>query len=158
LGGIEDLERSIEIAKSINSPESVRACGNLATVLAQRGDLRRSWELEAECRRLADRFGSLQDVRWTRAEYVSELYSLGRWDEALRAIVSGDFERAAAVCAEIGVAPDEAGARLRAAEALTAAGRRIEAGVQLERALAFYRSVDAERYISEAEVLLAATA
>jgi class 3 adenylate cyclase/tetratricopeptide (TPR) repeat protein len=288
-GGIEDLERSIEIAKSLNSPESVRACGNLATVLAQRGDLRRAWELKAECRRLADRFGSLQDVRWTRAEHVGELYSLGRWDEALqladefiaeseaglphymesvarafrgrirlargdsasafeeaakaleqaeeardpqalvpalafsamvllsfgrreeagrqldralasggfpvveesnlelawlladlgrgsdldaiipgdplwlwdnavRAVVSGEFERAAAACAEIGVVPDEAYARLRAAETLTGAGRPIEASVQLEKALTFYRAVGAERYIGEAEALTAASA
>jgi tetratricopeptide (TPR) repeat protein len=288
LGGIEDLERSIEIAEAINSPESVRAYTNLATVFGRRGDLRRSWELKAEGRRLADRFGSPHDVRWMEGERVSELYSRGCWDDALkladkfiaeceagsphylehsvrafrgrirlargdtasalddaakglelaeeakdpqalvpalafsvlsylssgqndkagplldramaaggvfrveestlelvwllaalgraadldttltdddsfwaeaaRAIVSGDFGRAADLCAEIGVAPDEAYARLRAAEALAAAGRRAEADSQLERALEFYRSVRATRHIREGEALLAASA
>ena len=37
-------------------------------------------------------------------------------------------------------------------------GRRAEADVQLQKALAFYRSVGATRYIREGEALLAATA
>ena len=48
--------------------------------------------------------------------------------------------------------------RLRAAELLVADGRRAEADVQLQKALAFYRSVGATRYIREGEALLAATA
>ncbi len=48
--------------------------------------------------------------------------------------------------------------RLRAAERLVADGRRAEADVQLQKALAFYRSVGATRYIREGEALLAATA
>jgi hypothetical protein len=46
-------------------------------------------------------------------------------------------------------------ARLRAAETLSADGRRAEAAVQLERALVFYRSVGATQYISEGEAVLA---
>jgi hypothetical protein len=49
-------------------------------------------------------------------------------------------------------------ARLRGAEALVAAGRRADADEQLQRALAFYRSVGATAYIREAEALFAATA
>jgi hypothetical protein len=48
--------------------------------------------------------------------------------------------------------------RLRAAETLAAQGHRIEANEQLDKALAFYRSVGATRYIREAEALVAATA
>ena len=48
--------------------------------------------------------------------------------------------------------------RLRAAESLVAQGRRAEADVQLQKALAFYRSVGATRFIREGEALLAATA
>lgn len=44
------------------------------------------------------------------------------------------------------------------AERLLAVGRRAEADVQLRKALAFYRSVGATRYIREGEALLAATA
>jgi hypothetical protein len=47
---------------------------------------------------------------------------------------------------------------LRAAGKLVAAGRRVEADEQLGRALAFFRSVGATRYIREGEALLAATA
>ena len=56
---------------------------------------------------------------------------------------------------EIGSLPDEALARLRAAEKLVAAGRHAEADEQLARALAFWRSVRATRYIREGEALLA---
>ena len=57
---------------------------------------------------------------------------------------------------EIGVLVPAAAARVAAAEAHLAVGRRAEADVQLDRALAFYRSVDATALISEAERLLPA--
>jgi hypothetical protein len=53
---------------------------------------------------------------------------------------------------------DEAFLRLRAAEALVEAGRRAEADAQLQRALAFYRSVGATAYIRAAEGMFAASA
>jgi class 3 adenylate cyclase/tetratricopeptide (TPR) repeat protein len=81
-----------------------------------------------------------------------------RWLDAARAYAAGAFEEAAEVYAEIGSVPDEAYARLRAAEALVAAGRRPEADAQLQQALAFYRSVGATAYIREAESLFAASA
>jgi hypothetical protein len=49
----------------------------------------------------------------------------------------------------------------RSALACSGAGnqnRRTEANIQLERALVFYRSVGAIRYVRESEELLAATA
>jgi hypothetical protein len=52
----------------------------------------------------------------------------------------------------------EAYARFRAAAGLVATGSRREADAQLGRAIAFYRSVGATRYIREGEALLAATA
>ena len=58
----------------------------------------------------------------------------------------------------MGVTGYESLARLRAAEGLAAAGRRAEADAQLQRALAFFRSVGATRYIREGEALLAASA
>ncbi len=289
LDGLEDLERSIEITESLNSPESVRGIANLASALATLGQLRRAWKLNGEARRLADRLGHAPHVRWLRGELVGELYSRGRWNDALEladqfvaeseagtghylestvrcfrgrirrargdsasvledaakalaiaeetkdpqafipalafrafslvsldrkdeaeplvdralavghfsaaeesalelvwalvalgrgdelalapladgpsaweeaagAIVSGDFARAADLCAEIGVLPDEAYARLRAAEVLVADGRRAEADAQLEKALAFWVSVGATRYIGEGEALLAESA
>lgn len=52
----------------------------------------------------------------------------------------------------------EAYARLRAAGQLVRKGLRSKADQQLQKALAFYRSVGAARYIREGESLLAASA
>jgi class 3 adenylate cyclase/tetratricopeptide (TPR) repeat protein len=81
-----------------------------------------------------------------------------RWLDAARAYAAGGFEEAADILAAIGAIPDEAFARLRAAEGLVHAGRRSEADDQLQRALAFYRSVGATAYIREGESLFAASA
>ena len=81
-----------------------------------------------------------------------------RWLEAARAYTNGEFEEAADILGDMGARPDEAFSRLRAAEALAGAGRRAEADIQLERALAFYRSVGATAYIREGEELVAASA
>jgi hypothetical protein len=70
----------------------------------------------------------------------------------------GAFEEAAEIFGAMGAVPEEAFARLRAAEALVQAGRRAEADAQLQQALAFYRSVGATAYIREAEGLFAASA
>jgi len=72
------------------------------------------------------------------------------WRDAGRAVALEDFGRAAELFAHIGSLPDEAHARLRAGQA----GDRE----QLQRALAFYRSVGATRYVREGEALLAASA
>jgi hypothetical protein len=78
-----------------------------------------------------------------------------RWLAAARACVEGDFVRTAEILKEIGSRPLEADVRLRAAEILLSEGRRADADTQLERAIAFWRSVDATRYLRKAEALLA---
>ena len=80
------------------------------------------------------------------------------WTDAVRAYAAGEFATAAETLERIGSKPEEADARLRAAERLAGEGRRAEADAQLQRALAFYRSVGATRYLRECEALLAATA
>jgi predicted ATPase/class 3 adenylate cyclase len=80
------------------------------------------------------------------------------WIDAARAYVRRDFQGAADIYAETGSLPDEAYARLRAAEALIGSGHRVEGDRELQRALAFYRSVDAKAYLREGEALLAQTA
>ena len=74
-------------------------------------------------------------------------YPKSRWTEAVQAYLADDFAAAADVLARAGARSDEAEARLRAGDA-----------VNVRRALAFYRSVDATRYIREAESQLAAPA
>jgi predicted negative regulator of RcsB-dependent stress response len=80
------------------------------------------------------------------------------WANAALHIVRGEFTAAADIIDQIGSLPDAAYARLRAARALVDAERRAEADKQLGRALTFYRSVGAARYVREAEALPAATA
>jgi class 3 adenylate cyclase/predicted ATPase len=290
--GLEELERSFEIAEAINSHESWGALVNLGSMHAELGDLDRAWELHQQSRKLADRYGVAADIRWERAERVVNCYYRGLWDESLRyaddfiaeseagsphyleslcremrgrtrlargdvrgaheeaakelelarlaadpqvltsaisfrawtladagrdreadalvsellalwregglrgpfaaldvawtvralrreshflelldgkatltswfeaarRVASGDLSGAADLCAEIGTRPDEAYARLRCAELFSDEGRRPEAEIQLERALAFYRSVGATAYTRKAEALLAASA
>jgi len=80
------------------------------------------------------------------------------WVRAARAWLAGAYVEAAEIFGEIEAAPKEAFSRLRAAEAFVAAGRRAEADVELNKALAFYRSVGAVRYMAQADALFAASA
>jgi class 3 adenylate cyclase/tetratricopeptide (TPR) repeat protein len=80
------------------------------------------------------------------------------WSEATRAYVARDYIAAAEILGRIGARPDEAEARFRAGEQFAAEGRMAEAHEQLQHALAFYRSVDATRYVRAGEALLAASA
>jgi class 3 adenylate cyclase/tetratricopeptide (TPR) repeat protein len=81
-----------------------------------------------------------------------------RWHHVLEAVLGRDYARAAQLFDEAGELPEAAYARLRAAEQLAEQGRRLEADEQLKKALAFWRSVGATRYIAECEALLAKTA
>jgi hypothetical protein len=80
------------------------------------------------------------------------------WVSAARSFAAGDLRAAADVCSAMGAVTEEARDRLWLAEALIDQNRRAEADVELQRALAFYRSVGATRYIREAEGLRAASA
>ena len=83
----------------------------------------------------------------------AESSSRGRWVAAALAYFAGDFERAAEIYARMGSLPDAAYARLRAAERFAAEGHKTEAEAHRQKALVFYRSVGATRYIREAEAL-----
>jgi hypothetical protein len=91
----------------------------------------------------AERLGNADPVR----AWVDRIAYPSLWTDAARAILDGELERAADLFVEIGSLPDEARARLRAGDA-----------DNVEKALAFYRSVGATRYIRQAEALLAASA
>jgi hypothetical protein len=82
----------------------------------------------------------------------------GVWLEVSRAIVRGKLVEAADELERIGFRVDEAYARLRIAEKLASGGRHAEAKPQLDRALAFYRSVGADAYLRRGEKLLLASA
>ena len=73
------------------------------------------------------------------------------WESAARAIVTGDFESAIGVHAEIGATTSEAFIRLRTAAELAAAGQAKDAERHLDAALGFYAGVGASRFIDEGE-------
>jgi class 3 adenylate cyclase/tetratricopeptide (TPR) repeat protein len=288
-----DLERSIEIALAVNSPEAARGYNNLGAMRWELGDFQGSIGLFNEAVRIGEQLGNASVVRYSRGIQIQQLFPLGEWDEGLRradefiaaceagdrhylestlrmerayvrlarddvegaledirvalergreagdpqalvpvlvgsifinekagrldeaqklaeellphlellgartwqlvdvawvvdsvslretlekivekgapsmmswridlarAILDEDFETVADFYEGAREVEPEAYARLRMAERLVTEGRRAEADVQLQRALAFYRSVGATRYIREGEALLAASA
>jgi tetratricopeptide (TPR) repeat protein len=92
------------------------------------------------------------------AEAIDAVAVRTPWIEAAAAVARGEYVRAADMYAEMGARPNEAHTRLRAAAQLVEAGRRAEADDQLQKALGFWRSVGAKRYVREGEALLASTA
>jgi predicted ATPase/class 3 adenylate cyclase len=83
---------------------------------------------------------------------------VSRWIDAALALVEARFAEAGDLLETIPSRPEEAQARYFAAGALRRAGRDAEADEQLRRALAFWRSVGARRFVREGEGLLAASA
>jgi tetratricopeptide (TPR) repeat protein len=75
------------------------------------------------------------------------------WVAAAHEYLTGNLEGAADIYARIGSRPDEAYARLRAAEQLATDGDPSRADAQRKKALEFYRSVGAARYVREAEAI-----
>jgi class 3 adenylate cyclase/tetratricopeptide (TPR) repeat protein len=80
--GLADVERSIEIAAEIGSPEVLRGYINLASTLGELGELERSAELHAKGLKEAERIGGPEPLRWLRAERIWDDYLQGRWNEA----------------------------------------------------------------------------
>jgi hypothetical protein len=78
------------------------------------------------------------------------------WGQRILSVLEGDFESEGDDSEREGRLTTAALARLRAAERLVSEGRRAEADIHLQKALAFYRSVGATRYIRRGEALLAA--
>jgi class 3 adenylate cyclase len=83
LGGIADLEQAIEIAVEHNLPVRAMACGDLASFLISLGQLARGFQLQAQGRHAAERFGLRPVLLWLQAERLFEDYWGGRWDAAL---------------------------------------------------------------------------
>jgi tetratricopeptide (TPR) repeat protein len=169
-----DANRAVEFARRVQDPQILETSLTMAAVVfLSAGDEARASQIFDEV--LTELRGSRQLgftavvchylawVAWTLDRGDELLDVLKReplqtpWLEAARAAAVGDFGRTADILGEIGTPSREAFFRLRRAEQLVAEGRRAEADEQLHRALTFYRSVGATRYIREGEALLAAT-
>jgi thioredoxin-like negative regulator of GroEL len=172
-GALEDSGEAISFARQIaNSQHLFPAIAARARVLLEAGrdkealrlvdELLEQWRERptifatswiAEFGAVAAALGREQEL----GEAVAHARVTTRWLEAALAYAQGKPAEAARVYAQIGSQPDEAHARLRAAEALVVADRRSEAEDELTRALEFYRRVGATRMVREAEALLAPT-
>jgi class 3 adenylate cyclase len=172
-GAIEDSVRAVSQARDSTEPQMLYpALAFHARALAASGAFdeatRFADELLALWTSKPDRFPASSWV----VDLVFALESLDRrgellgaaedvaaktpWLEAATACARGDFDEAADLFAQIGARPDEAFSRLRRAETFVRAGNSIEATVELERALTFYRDVDASAFIRQAEAMLVA--
>jgi len=169
-GALEDVDRSLALVRGATDPQAVvgvigRALrvyvelGRIAqakqlaeeTIAVWRGDAHYYFE---EFVWIADAIGQEEAVR----RLIESVPRQTEFTDAALSFLEGDYESAADVYRRKGWLADEAAARLRAAERLVSEGRRAEADIQLQRALAFYRSVGATRFVHEAEALLAKTA
>jgi tetratricopeptide (TPR) repeat protein len=76
------LERALEIALAANSPEAATIMINLAVGAFFEGDVRREDELFGEAYLMAERFGDLDTLRFSRGDRIWTRWALGHWDEA----------------------------------------------------------------------------
>ncbi len=174
-GAIDDVSTMLELAAGIKDPQVLypsRAVAARVFLAADHADDATSQVntllAEIATEGVQDQAGSwalqlaaVMEALGRGPEFLESARTLGaptRWLEAATLWTEGEFERAADLLGEMGSRSDEALARLRAADKHVVAGRRAEADEQLGKALAFFRSVGATRYIREAEALLAATA
>jgi tetratricopeptide (TPR) repeat protein len=168
---VRDTGKGLELSRATKDRQSLSAVLGLASfTLLEAGRAEEAGQLADEflesmqMRGIGFEAVTLPTFAWSlvglgRADELSEalrpkLHS--RWSQAALAVAKGDFRGAADICGDMGTKADEAYARLRAAEALLADGLPVEAEDQLERAVAFYRSVGATRYLQQAEALVAA--
>jgi ribosomal protein S18 acetylase RimI-like enzyme len=171
-GALADAEQALAAGRAVGEVQTVSfvlaACAHVFALASERD---RASGLAHELIELLRR-GVMQFADINLPAFASAAVRLGigdelvdalaghpqsRWTDAVRAYVAGNFVAAAEILGQAGARPDEAEARLRAAERHTAEGHRVAVGAQLEQALSFYRSVGAIRYVREAEVLLAAS-
>ena len=172
-GGLEDTERGVLVARSARDAQAiVPALGDHARLLAREG---RSREATALVREALEHCRSLEVPYFTLAtSLVLPVLDLGLqaeamevfrpdavldpWTEAALAAWRGDLLGTADVYERFGATTFEADVRVRAATELRARGEHAAADEQLQRALAFYRSVGATARIRDAEALLPASA
>jgi tetratricopeptide (TPR) repeat protein len=171
LEGAERLwTRAVALGRDMGDPQAIGpVLAGTALLLLDLGRREEAAALTDEVLRLQDDQGRALSYRFV--PFLGWLvHGLGRadefprpgrgklWYEAGALLARGELVEAADVFGAHGMRTEEAYARLRAAEALAAEGRRAEAELQLERSLGFYRSVGATTYVRRGEALLRASA
>jgi tetratricopeptide (TPR) repeat protein len=166
IGASEDAERALELGRRAGDPQallpSLVQCSYFEA-MSSRLERARSLAREAiDFIRAHPDNGMILEVltpvvgRLGLRDEVAELLARApdsMFEDAGSAAVAGDHARAAEIFAAAGAPTHEAFQRLAAAESLINAGRLEEGEVELERALAFYRSVGATAYIDRGTAL-----
>jgi tetratricopeptide (TPR) repeat protein len=174
-GALQDGATAVELGKRAREPQALQpALAFQARAVLAAASVEKASGLASELLAMLARQRSVgAEPDWS-GDLAIVLQALGRgpelvklaarvatptpWLRAATAVATSEFAKASDLYAEIGSRPDEAYTRLRAAQRLAAGEREIQASMQLERALVFYREVRASAYLREAEALLAASA
>jgi DNA-binding SARP family transcriptional activator/class 3 adenylate cyclase len=172
---LEDADKQLAFARMATDPQVLNsALAFRARVALVTGDRDQAGAYARELLAMLAEQAELHAVAEWSSDLAAVLMGLGRgsdmrelaarkegstpWLEAAAAFAGSEFDRAADQYAKIGSLPDEAFARLRAAEQLLATSQRAEGSTQLQRAVIFYRKARATAYLRQAEALLAASA
>jgi class 3 adenylate cyclase/tetratricopeptide (TPR) repeat protein len=172
-GSLADHERSLALARSVSDPQALlpqlgaiiaaferHGRGDEARILARElVDLAREYPSDASIGLAFDfAYSRLAMEREPELREVLDRGPEWPWKHVVIACLDRDFVRAADMWAEGGSSTWAAQLRLRAAEELIERGLRVEGEVELEKALAFYRTVGATFFIDRAGSLLAKSA
>jgi DNA-binding SARP family transcriptional activator len=174
-GALEDIERTLEDEKALEGSRSRMRSFLTVFLLAELGRRNEARELVDEMRRSSAVEGSRPPSRfpWLAfPEFALVAADVGYLDKfqaaldaltrrrppdiAAQAIIEGKLVEAAGLLTDMGRLAAAARVRLSAAERLIEGGHHAQASEQLDKALAFYESVRATRYIRQAEALSAA--
>jgi len=164
---LADSQHAFELAREIKDPQALHTALEVrARALLLDGQRREAEDLVGEFLALTPQLNEwfFKDLPWLlfdldrEAEYLEQARTVSPtpWLEAGIAIAERDFATAAAIYERIGAKGSEAIARLHAAEALAAAGRRAQADAELAKAQPFFAAEGAKPYLRRCEALLAA--
>ena len=167
-GALADLQTALEQGRAVRDPQRfLPTLAQSARGYALLGREREARELALEAIEVAKAHPNhaaflvqMMDVA-DQLELADEMRELirrapdGAWKRIALQVFDGELIAAADAFAEMEAATFEAQTRLDAARRLIAEGQPAQGEVELERALAFYRSVGAKFYIERGEALLA---
>jgi hypothetical protein len=168
-GALRDQARSYELAQTRYDPfQQLGSLASTALIYAELGKLAEARGLAAQVPPLVREIG-LHGVLTRLALHAEELGigddlrdavaanagpSVPFWREVIGHILAGELEAAADSLSSAGNPTIEANLRMHAGLRMLQTGRRTDAQVELERALTFYRSVDAAGYVAKIEAAL----
>ena len=164
-GALDDGERSVATGRAAKDPQALAVAIPYARLLVSEGRNQEALQFAEELLQTGFvHYTIALDIAWVMHELGSEAGSLRPpevnepWQSVVDALLRGELVEAAGRLGELGLRVDEAQIRLGAAKELLARGNRVGADEQLTRALGFFRSVRATRYVRQGEALLAASA